>query len=200
MEFNEAWRGMKWWNEIKSGSARSGWNIKCELPPAQLLPIAPDAPSTMASYGWRQQRWLYDDYGDNDDDNAAWNILIMWLKTNWQAMLKEWNKCTILVDNHLLERVRINVIFSDILLCNHILKWDRPADLLVPNTPVLDVLRGPQAEVFYLSPESCWKLKRTECLQSGCWHSGTISPRKSGRQAQDIFKSLLQTLLSECLS
>lgn len=54
---------MKWWNEIKPGSSRHGWNIEYEPPSAQLLSIAPDAASVLAVYGWQRQ-WLY------DDDNA----------------------------------------------------------------------------------------------------------------------------------
>lgn len=72
MDFNEAWEGMKWWNEIKPVSACYGWNIECEPPSAQLLWIAPDADSTMAGYGWQRQ-WLY----DVDDD---FYILGIWLE------------------------------------------------------------------------------------------------------------------------
>lgn len=75
MEFNEAWRGMKWWNEIKPVSARYGWNIEREPPSAQLLSIAPDAACSMNGYGWQRQ-WLYDD----DDDHDAFQIFAVRLE------------------------------------------------------------------------------------------------------------------------
>lgn len=73
VEFNEAWRGMKWWNEIKPLSARYGWNIEYEPPSAKLLSIAPDAASTMDGYGWQGQ-WLF------DEDDDAFHIFVTWLK------------------------------------------------------------------------------------------------------------------------